>query len=52
MQLDQTLKFFFNAVKIFQKFLYENTLNVRHASHKTEHVFQITEKIERDSTNC
>ena len=39
MQLDKTLRIFFNAVKIFQKFLYENTLKVRHASHKIEHFF-------------
>ena len=39
MQLDKTLRIFCNAVKIFQKFLYENTLKVRHASHKIEHFF-------------
>ena len=39
MQLDETLRIFFNAVKIFQKFLYENTLKVRHVSHKMEHFF-------------
>ena len=39
MQLDKTLIIFFNAVKIFQKFLYENTLKVRHASHKIEPFF-------------
>ena len=39
MQLDKTLRIFFNAVKIFQKFLYENTLKVRHASHKIEPFF-------------
>ena len=44
MVLDKTLRIFFNAVKIFQKFLYENTLKVCHASHKIEHFFQITEK--------
>ena len=44
MQLDKTLKILFNAVKIFQKFLYENTLKVRHASHKIEHCFRLLEK--------
>ena len=39
MQLDKTLRIFFNAVKIFQKFLYENTLKVCHASHKIEPFF-------------
>ena len=39
MQLDKTLRIFFNDVKIFQKFLYENTLKVCHASHKIEHFF-------------
>ena len=43
MQLDKTLRIFFSAVKIFQKFLYENTLKVRQASHKIERlpVFKI-----------
>ena len=39
MQVDKTMRNFFNAVKIFQKFLYENTLKVRHASHKIKHLF-------------
>ena len=44
MQLDKILRIFFSAVKIFQKFLYENTLEVRHASHKIEHFFRLLKK--------
>ena len=44
MQLDKTLTIFFNTVKIFQKFLYENTLKVRHASHKIENFFRLLKK--------
>ena len=36
MQLNKTVRIVFNAVKIFQKFLYENTLKICHASHKIE----------------
>ena len=45
MQLDKTLRIFFNAVKIFKKFLYKNTLKVRHASHKIEHFFILLKKL-------
>ena len=44
MQLGKTLKIFFNTVKIFQKFLYENTLKVCHASRKIEHFFRLLKK--------
>ena len=44
MQLDKTWRIFFNVVKIFQKFLYENTLKVRHTSHKMEHFFRLLKK--------
>ena len=49
MQLDKTLRILFNVVKIFQKFLYENTLKIRQKS-QNRTFFLITEKIEIQRT--